>query len=249
MKKIVFVVLSCLFYFITFSQDTTITTTTTTKPVTKKITLSNRPNDHLLITLTSDHWQGMTDTISSHQKGLSRGFSAYFMLDKPFKTSPKYSIGFGAGISTSNIFFSKESIGIASTTSTLAFTPLDSTSHFKRYKLAIGYLEVPLEFRYSSKPLEPNKSFKAAIGIKAGTLLNVHTKGKILLDKNGNTLNTYIEKENSKRFINSSRFTATARVGYGIISLFGTYQLNAVLKDGAGPPLHLYQIGIALSGL
>lgn len=247
MKKIVFVVISCLFYSISFSQDTT--TAVLAKPATKKMGILNRPNDHLLITLTSDHWQGMTDTISSHQKGLSRGVSAYFMLDKPFKSQPHYSIGFGAGISTSNMIFKKASVGVTSETTTLPFTHLDSTSHFKRYKLAVGYLEIPLEFRYASKPLEPNKSFKAALGIKAGTLLNVHTKGKILQDKDGNTLNSYVEKENSKRFINSSRFTATARVGYGIFSLFGTFQLNNVLKDGAGPDMHLYQVGIALSGL
>ncbi len=223
MKKIVFVVISCLFYSISFSQDTT--TAVLAKPATKKMGILNRPNDHLLITLTSDHWQGMTDTISSHQKGLSRGFSAYFMLDKPFKSQPHYSIGFGAGVSTSNMIFKKASVDVTSETTTLPFTHLDSTSHFKRYKLAVGYLEIPLEFRYASKPLEPNKSFKAALGIKVGTLLNVHTKGKILQDKDGNTLNSYVEKENSKRFINGSRFTATARMGYGIFSLFGTFQL------------------------
>jgi Outer membrane protein beta-barrel domain len=245
MKKIVFVVVSSLFFAVAFSQDNPVST----PPNTQKITLSNRPNDHLMLQLSSDHWAGMPDSISSHQKGFSRGFNAYFMLDKPFKSSPNYSLGFGVGVSTSNIFFKNENIGLNTGSALLPFSPLDSTNHFKKYKLATSYLEVPVEFRYSSKPLEPNKSFKAALGLKIGTLINAHTKGKTFEDKNANVLNSYTEKENSKRLINSTRFMATARVGYGIISLFGSYQLTNVLKDGAGPSMNLYQVGLTFSGL
>ena len=245
MKKIVFVGISCMLFTFAFSQENPVSTPSNTQ----KIKLSNRPNDHLMIQLSSDHWTGMPDSISSHQKGFSRGFNAYFMLDKPFRSSPNFSLGFGVGVSTSNILFKNENIGLNTTSPLLPFSSLDSTNHFKKYKLATTYLEVPLEFRYSSKPLEPNKSFKAALGIKIGTLVNAHTKGKNLDDKNGSLLNAYIEKENSKRLINSQRFMATARVGYGIVSIFGSYQLNNILKDGAGPSMKLYQVGLTFSGL
>ena len=251
MKKIVFIVAGCLFFTLGFSQDSTfITTETPTRAAnTKTITLPNRPGDHLMIQLSSDHWTGMPDSISSHQTGFSRGFNAYFMLDKPFRNSPKYSIGIGAGISTSNITFKKMGVDLKAPSTLLPFRALDSTNHFKKYKLATSYLEIPLEFRFTSKPANVNKSFKAAVGIKVGTLINAHTKGKGLQDKNNNLTNSYTEKENSKRFINGSRFAATARLGYGILSLFGTYQLNNVLKDGAGPDMKLYQIGLTISGL
>ncbi len=245
MKKIVFVVISCMFISYAFSQETPSATATNTKT----LKLKNRPGDHLMIQLSSDHWTGMPDSISSHQKGFSRGFSAYFMLDKPFRSSPKYSIGIGAGISTSNIIFSKMNVGLQSPTTLLPFTPIDSSNHFKKYKLAESYLEVPLEFRYTAKPTDVNKSFKAALGVKIGTLVNAHTKGKNLLDKNNTLINSYLEKENSKHYINGTRFMATARVGYGIVSLFGTYQLNNVLKDGAGPNMKLFQVGLTISGL
>ncbi len=110
-------------------------------------------------------------------------------------------------------------------------------------------MEIPLEFRYSSKPLQPNKSFKIAIGAKVGALVNAHTKGKTLEDKNNNTITSYTLKENNKRLIDGTRFMGTARIGYGILSLFGNYQLNNVLKDGAGPVMHLYQVGLTISGL
>jgi hypothetical protein len=246
MKKIVFVIATCLLFSFAFSQDTL---TSTIPANIRKIKLSNRPGDHLMIQISSDHWIGMTDSISTHQKGLSRGFSAYFMLDKPFRSSPKYSIGFGLGINSSNIFFKRENIDIKTGAAQLPFTPYDSTSHFKKYKLATGYLEVPVEFRYTKKPLEPNKSLKAAVDVKIGLLVNAHTKGKTLQDKNNNTITNYILKENSTRLIDGTRFMATGRIGYGILSLFGSYQLNNILKDGAGPPMQLYQLGLTISGL
>ncbi|MGN6532893.1 MAG: outer membrane beta-barrel protein [Ginsengibacter sp.] len=244
MKKIVFVVTSCMFFSMAFAQEKHDSTTNS-----NKLNLTNRSGDHFMIQLSSDHWSGMPDAISSHQSGLSRGFSAYFMLNKPFKNSPKYSLGVGAGISTSNIFFKKMSIDLEAAPGLLPFTPLDSANHFKKYKLATSYLEIPLEFRYTSRPNNPNKSVKAALGVKIGTLVNAHTKGKNLQSNNDQLLNGYTEKITSSRFINGTRFMATARVGYGIFSLFGTYQLNKVLKDGAGPDMKLYQIGLTLSGL
>lgn len=244
MKKIVFVVASCLFFSMAFAQEKQ---DDTTKPT--KIDFTNRSGDHLMLQLSSDHWSGMPDSISSHQRGFSRGFSAYFMLNKPFKNSPKYSFAIGAGISTSNILFKKMNVDLKAASPSLPFTPLDSAEHFKKYKLATSYLEVPLEFRFMSNPKNPNKSVKAALGVKIGTLVNAHTKGKNLQNKDNQLLNSYTDKINSKRFINGTRFMATARVGYGIFSLFGTYQLNKVLKDGTGPDMKLYQIGITLSGL
>ncbi|MGN6249375.1 MAG: outer membrane beta-barrel protein [Ginsengibacter sp.] len=244
MKKIVFVVIGCLFFSMAFSQESSSSTTNN-----NKVNFTNRSGDHFMLQLSSDHWAGMPDSISSHQKGLSRGFNAYVMLNKPFKGSPKLSLGIGVGISTSNMYFKKMEVDVKAAPGLLPFIAEDSANHFKKYKLALSYLQVPLEFRYTSNPNNPNKSFKAALGVKVGTLVNVHNKGKNLLNSAGTTLNGYIVKENSKRFFNTTDFMATARFGYGIISLFGAYQLNRLLKDGAGPNLKQYQVGITLSGL
>src|SRR5690348_516655 len=245
MKKIVFVIGASMFFSYAFAQDSALIKS----PKSKKISLNNRPGDHLLIQLSSDHLNGMTDSIRTHQKGLSHGFNIYFMLDKPFKASPNYSVAFGVGISTSNITFRRMNSGVNATLPQMPFTALDSTSHFKHYKLATSYAEIPVEIRYFSNPEDPNKSWKAALGARVGVLVNAHTKGKILVDKNGNTLNNFTEKEISRRFISSTRLMATARVGYGILSLFGAFQVNTLLKDGAGPAMNLYQIGLTVSGL
>jgi hypothetical protein len=70
-----------------------------------------------------------------------------------------------------------------------------------------------------------------------------------LQDKNGNTLNSYTEKISKKSFFNSNRVVATARIGIGHFSLVGNYQVSSLLKDGTGPDIRPYQIGLCISGL
>ena len=117
MKKIALVVTSCFFAF-AFSQDTP----ADVPAASKTIKLPSRSGDHLMIQLTSDHWTGMPDSISSHQKGFSRGLNAYFMLDKPFRSSPKFSLGIGVGVGTSNIFFKRMYVDLKAGGSVLPFT-------------------------------------------------------------------------------------------------------------------------------
>ena len=243
MKKIVFTITSCLSFIALFAQDDS---SVQVRPV-KKIDLSNRPGDHFMIQLSSDHWTGMPDSIDSHQSGFSKGLNIYLMMDKPFRGDPRFSVGLGIGVGSSNISFKKMNVDVKSTSAKLPFTALDSTNHFKKFKVSMSYLEVPVELRFSSKPA--SAGWKIAIGGKVGTLINLHTKGKNLQDKNGKTINSYTIKENSKRYFTGTRLMGTARIGYGAVSLFGAYQINNILKDGAGPDMKLYQVGLSISGL
>jgi len=213
----------------------------------KNINLSGRANDHLLIQLGVTNWAGKPDSINT--KGLSRSFNMYFMFDFPFRTNPHLSLAIGAGVGTDNIYFDKMYVGIKDITPALQFKNVADTSHFKKYKLTTAYLEAPIEFRYSSNPLTPNSSYKFALGVKIGTILNAHVKGKTWEDKNGNTLLDYTQKETGRHFFNSYRFLATARFGRGPFNIFGSYQLNKLLKEGAGPDVRPFTIGFTLSGL
>lgn len=215
----------------------------------KKGGFVTRTGDHLMLQLTNDHWIGAPDSIKSRMKGLARGANVYVMLDQRFKGSPKWSVAFGLGLGTSNMYFKNMTVDLKSKTNTLPFSNVDSVDHFKKYKLTTAFLELPVELRYTFDPENESKSMKAAIGFKVGTVLNVHTKGKTLLDKNGATLNSYTAKETAKGYFNGTRLAATARVGYGNFSIFASYQLNNILKDGVGPDMKLFQVGLNLSGL
>lgn len=206
-----------------------------------------RSNDHFLIQLGYTTWQGAPDSI--HTGGLPRSFNMYFMFDWPFKTNPRWSAAVGAGVATDNVFFDKTYIGIKDNTPTLVFENRSDTNHFKKYKLATTYLEAPVELRFRSNPDNDSKSFKVAVGAKVGLLMNAHTKGKELQDKSGNTVTSYVLKENSKRFFNNNRISVTGRVGYGHFSLFGSYQVTPLFKEGEAPAIRPLTIGLTISGL
>lgn len=213
-----------------------------------KIDLSNRSSDHVMLQYGFDNWSGTVDSVKP--SGFSRFFNVYLMLDKPFKTNPKMSVGLGVGIGSSNIFFDKTFVDVKSLSTRLPFSNVDSVNHFKKFKLTTVFAEAPIELRYSSNPVNSNSSLKFALGVKVGALLKAYTKGKTLQDKNDNTINNYISKESDKKYFNTTRIAATARIGYGIFGLYGAYQITSFLKDAAGPTgIRPYSLGIYLSGL
>ena len=221
----------------------------TTTPSNKKKILGNRPGDHIMLQISKDSWTGAPDSINSHIKGFSKGANAYLMLDKPFKGDQRFSAGIGIGVGTSSIGFKKMDVNIAANIPHIPFTAVDTVNHFKKYKLATSYLEIPVELRFTGNPNTPGKTFKLALGLKVGTLLNAHTKGKTLQNGSGATVNNFIQKINSKSYFNTTRLAATARVGYGYFSLFGAYNITAMFKNEVGPDVKLLQLGLTISGL
>lgn len=243
MKKIALVSISFLLITSVFAQDSLKSVPAKRKPV----DLSGRANDHFLLQLGYTGWAGRPDTISP--SGFSKSINAYFMFDFPFKTNPKLSVAVGPGISTDNIIFKSTFVGIKENTSIFQISDRSDTTHFKKTKLTTVYLEAPAEIRFTANPLNAGKSFKFAIGVKVGTMLKAYTKNKDLQDGNGNTTNTYVMKESSKQYFNTTRFSAHARVGWGHFSLYGSYQINTLFKEGAAAEIRPYSIGITLSGL
>ena len=240
MRRIVITGFILLATFNVFAQNDT------TKQKKPSVTLP-RSNDHLVLQLGYVGWNGKPDTINTG--GLNRAFNVHFMLDFPFKTNPNFSAAAGLGVSTENVYFDKTIVDIKATTSTLSFRDASDTSHFKKYKIATTFLEIPVELRYSANPDNNKKSFKMAIGAKVGTLVNAHTKGKELQNKSGGTINNYIVKENTKRFFNSTRLSLTGRIGYGNLSFFGSYAVTPLFKEGLAPTVRPLTVGLMLSGL
>lgn len=218
------------------------------KPV--KIDLSNRPNDHLVIQYGVAGWAGDVPD-STKPEGFSRFFNLYFMIDKPFKNDPHFSLGIGGGIGSDNIFFKNKIVNVSGTGSTLSFSDRSNGDRFNKFKVTTIYVDVPLEIRYAKHPENPDKGFKASFGVKAGFLLKAYSKGKNYMNSAGQSIygSGYIRKEQDKKYFNSTRIAAIGRIGLGHISLSGSYQITSLLKGGAGPTINPYNIGITLSGL
>ncbi|MEO7768479.1 MAG: outer membrane beta-barrel protein [Ferruginibacter sp.] len=213
-----------------------------------KITV-DRAGDHFMVQISKDNWAGAPDSIKNRMHGLSRGINVAIMLNKPFKSDPRWSVALGLGISHSSIFFKNTSVDLKSPSVLLPFRNLDSTDHFKKYKLATTFVEVPIELRYTFDPVNEKKSWKIALGVKVGTMLNAHTKGKTLQNKSNATIGSFTEKESKRTYFNGTRLAGTVRVGIGSFSLFGAYSINSILKDISGATIRPYQIGLCISGL
>jgi hypothetical protein len=238
MKKLVLFLLTVIGSITLYAQ------TSTTKKSYKEI-----PSDRFMIQLANNYWIGANDSVSSRLKSLNRSANVYVMYDKKFKNTPNLSFAIGAGVSTSNMYFDKMNVLITSGKSKVPFIRTDTGVNFKRYKLTTAFVEIPLELKYSSNLENPNKAIKGAIGVKVGTIINAHTKGKGLRNSGGSAIAGFTEKESSKAYFNGTRISATARVGYGHFSLFGAYALTNLFKDGVAPDTKTLQIGLTITGL
>ena len=212
------------------------------KPDYSKLDLSKRASDHFMLQFGMAGW-GKPDEITT--KGFSRTFNGYFLFDFPFKSNPRLSVAVGPGVGTDNIFFDKTTVDLNDRTGVKFLR--DTITRYKKHKLVTGYVEVPIELRYSTNPENMNKGWKFAFGAKIGTLIDAKMKSKIDLDATGT--GGYYTKEKDRRYINSTRFALIGRVGLGNFSVFGSYTVTDFFKEGLGPSVRPYSFGVVLSGL
>lgn len=250
MKKFLFAAAAFSFAIVLNAQETPPAKKTKKKDW-SKVTLAGRANDHFMIQYGITNWASKPDSINT--SGASRSFNFYIMIDMPFKTDPRFSVAFGPGIGTDHMFFKATNITTTNHQNPLRFQNLADTNHFEKYKLTNAFLELPIELRFTKNPLKSDKSFKIAIGAKVGVQVSAMTKGKRWVDKNENIVtgfdDKYVQKNKDKYFFNGNRLVGMFRVGYGNLSLYGSYQLGSLVKDGLGPQVKPYSIGLTISGL
>ena len=114
----------------------------------------------------------------------------------------------------------------------------------KKSMLTMTYIDIPLELRFSTKPEDPARSVKIAIGGRVGYLLGGHTK--IRYKENGDWKKV---KDNQTFNLNPLRYSAHLKIYFGNFGIYGAYNFNTLFKEGKGPDqtkAQAYQIGIAL---
>ena len=127
--------------------------------------------------------------------------------------------------------------------------PADSTvfGRMKKSLLSMNYLDIPLEFKYSVNPDDPNHSFWFALGGRVGWLYSANTKIKYKLD--GDKI---VQKEKYKYGLNQFRYGPSLRVGVGNFNLFGFYNMSPLFQKDKGPSktqMQSWTIGISIIGL
>jgi hypothetical protein len=204
--------------------------------------ISKPSRDFVMLQFNYEGWTNQPDSVKTI--GFGRGFNAYICYDWPLGKS-NFSFAAGIGIGTANIYMDNQEIVLTDTGANGAqarFIP--ETENYKKFKLTTAYLEAPFELRFFGNKDNRNKGFKAAVGLRVGTLLGAHTKSR--RDVEGVKI---VEKVNTKRYLENWRFAGTVRMGWGNFTLMGTYNLTNLFKAGMGPEVTPYSIGLCITGL
>lgn len=206
-------------------------------------TLVQKPSrDFVMLQLTYNGWANKPDSINL--SGFNRGINGYICYDFPIGKS-NFSFAAGIGISATNYYFKNQTV-ISTDTGTDAPVRFYDTTGFKRSKMTVAYLQAPFELRFFGNKKNRNMGFKAAIGMQVGTLVGAHTKNNYTIFGTNVKAN---EKTSTKRFLSPWNFAATARIGWGNYSLFGSYNLTTLYKEFQGPAVTPFSLGICLTGL
>lgn len=115
----------------------------------------------------------------------------------------------------------------------------------KKSMLVTNFIDVPLEFRFSTKPDDPARSFKIGIGGRIGYLLNAHTKIRYKEDGDIKKL-----KEHESFNLTKVRYSASLKVYFGNFGFFSYYNVNPLFESNKGPDktdAKTFTIGISLT--
>ncbi|MCF6171420.1 MAG: DUF2807 domain-containing protein [Bacteroidales bacterium] len=139
----------------------------------------------------------------------------------------------------------------------------------RKTKLTAMYITVPLLFEMQTKNPKRIKRFFFSVGGLISARISSHTKiyfneaakaYKLRVPdsdpaeyKPGTyvTPNIYdrnIVKSFRSFYLQPVKLDASLRIGYGILSIFGTYSLNTFFQSNRGPKLYAWTIGITLVG-
>jgi hypothetical protein len=109
-----------------------------------------------------------------------------------------------------------------------------------------NYVEIPIEFRFDTKPEDIGRSFNVALGGRIGILYDAFTKVKY------NDLGEVVKVKNKLNHgMNQIRYGVYGRVGIGSVSLFGFYNLSEMFETNKGPlgtTMNSYTVGISVNG-
>ncbi|GJM59465.1 porin family protein [Persicobacter diffluens] len=187
----------------------------------------------------------------------SKYFNVSYLYPVPLTEKISFNGGFGIGI---NNWSFQDKVGIVSDVTNAGAPivtisdnagdfPFTNMEDMKRSKLAITYIDIPLEFRYTSKGADTNRGFRAAVGGRVGYRIGGGNSKQTLTGGR-----TYKAKEDF--FLNQWRYGLSSSIGYSWINISFYYGLSDIFEkdqlrmsgDLASPinPGNPYEVGITI---
>lgn len=162
------------------------------------------------------------------------------LFEKDFHIYKNYvNIVTGFGVDYNHYAFQNSVTLNGDTTYLTAFT--DSTIDYKKNKLNVSYLKIPLMIEFNTSK-NASKNFHIAVGAEAAYRISSCTKQKYEVDG-------YEVKVTRKDDYNLEpfRFSAIARIGYNDVTVFANYGLNRLFKKDRGPQVYPFTIGVTFA--
>lgn len=123
---------------------------------------------------------------------------------------------------------------------------ITNANSFGKSKIAMNYIDVPVELRYYTNKNNFSRGFRAALGLKAGILYSSFTK----IRYEDAATDDRMVKDRQNLGLNRFRYGVNARVGFGGFSFFGYYELSDKFEfaPAGGLDTRTLTIGISLTG-
>jgi len=169
-------------------------------------------------------------------RAINQGVQVFGTYNVPFGKSD-FSFAIGLGITIHNLYWNYRYQGDSLD---FQFVKIEDTLSYKRSKLTMPYLEIPVEFRFKSE-----SKVSVGVGFKVGYMVYGHAKwvGDDYLFHSDNTL-----KASFKGIRNIEKFAygPTLRVGYKWFNVTGYYSISSVFQKGKGPDMYPISVGFVL---
>jgi hypothetical protein len=145
----------------------------------------------------------------------------------------------GLGVEWNSYAFRKN---ISLSANSNSVTGIYETNEFTKNKLRTAFLNAPVLLEFNTSKY-PQKSVHIAVGATFG--YNIF-RNKMIQEFNVNG-DEQKHKTKDDFNINPFRYSLTARVGYGDVSLFVNYGLSTLFKADQGPKVYPVSAGLSMS--
>jgi len=117
----------------------------------------------------------------------------------------------------------------------------DSTIDYKKNKLNVTYLKIPLMLEFNTSK-NPNKNLHIGVGVDIAYRIGAVTKQKY--DANDKH---YKIKQKDDFNLEPFKYSAVARVGFNDVTIFASYGLNRLFKKDKGPQVYPFTVGVTFA--
>ena len=153
------------------------------------------------------------------QNKFSTGLSGGFLRDMPLNKNRTLSIAAGIGYS---LAIYNDNLGISNTNGINTYQILDAQTTYSKNKMAMHFVDVPIEFRWRNSTAESHKFWRVYTGLKLSYLFYDQYK---LVTSNGNT------KLTNNKDLNKFHYGIYLATGWNTWNIYAYYGLNSLFKS------------------